>query len=45
VTGDVDETTTAGLVGLTGGALDDQRAAALVLRTASQAAALSAAMR
>lgn len=42
--GEVDEAATAALVALTGGALDAPSARALALRTAAQAAALSAAM-
>ncbi len=43
-TGEVDETTTAALVALSDGALDERIAGVLVLRTASQAAGLSAAL-
>lgn len=43
-TGEVDEATTAELVALTDGALDERAAGVLVLRAASQAAGLSAAL-
>jgi hypothetical protein len=42
--GTVDDATTAELVTLTGGALDERAAGVLVLRAASQAAGLSAAL-